>query len=68
LNTLQYEENYDEDYSSKFIKNNKKIKNENFEKIIFCIYCGGKHRIEECLLKNKIKKELNIERRIKIKP
>jgi len=68
LNTLQYEENYDEDYSSKFINNNEKIKNENFEKIIFCIYCGGKHRNEECLLKNNIKKELNVERRIKLKP
>ena len=68
LNTLQNEGNYDEYYTSKFIINNEKIKNENFEKIIFCTNCGEKHRNEECSLKNKFKMELNEERKIKIKP
>ena len=67
LSTSQYEGNCDENYSSKFIKDNEMIRNENFEKIIFCSYCGGKHRNEECLLKNKYKKELNKERTTKIK-
>ena len=68
LSNPQYEWNYDEDYSCEFIKNNEIIRNENFEKIIFCTYCGGKHRNEECLLKIKFKKELNKERTTKIKP
>lgn len=68
LSTSQNEENYDENYFSEFIKNNEAIRNENFETTIFCTSCGGKHRNEECLLKNKYKIILNKERTTKIKP
>lgn len=35
------------------IEDNKTVVNENFKNIIFCSYCGGRHRNDECLIKEK---------------
>lgn len=47
------EEIINEYFLENSIKDNKTIKYENYSDIIFCGFCGGKHRNDECIFKEK---------------
>ena len=57
-------EKYYENNLGVFIKDNKKIKNENFKNLLFCSLCAEIHNNEECLYKEKFKNECDELRRI----
>lgn len=63
-----YPEDYDDyeyDFSGTNIKDNKIINTQKLQNIIFCTFCGGTHRNEECIEKEKFKNKSD-EKRINI--
>ena len=48
-------DDYDYDFSGKIIKDNIAINKQKFENVLFCSFCGGTHRNEECIDKEKFK-------------
>ena len=49
---LKLEEDEGEICQESILKSNLNIKNEDFKEVIFCGFCGGMHRNEQCIFKN----------------
>ena len=61
-NIIEDYDDYDYDFYGSFIKDNKTINRQKFQNIIFCIFCGGLHRNEECTEKENFKNKYDEKR------